>query len=103
MISLPLLDDVQAAGLTPKQLKADLTRRLARYIASPEVSVVVREIHSLKVAVIGEVRRPGRYDLKSRTSILEAIALAGGFNDFVPPIEDGDRARGGLDGDADSV
>ena len=82
MISLPLLDDVQAAGLTPKQLKADLTRRLARYIASPEVYVVVREIHSLKVAVIGEVRRPGRYDLKSRTSILEAIALAGGFNDF---------------------
>jgi polysaccharide export outer membrane protein len=73
---------VQAAGLTPKQLKADLTRRLAKYIASPEVSVVVREIHSLKVAVIGEVRRPGRYDLKSRTSILEAIALAGGFNDF---------------------
>lgn len=82
MISLPLLDDVQAAGLTPKQLKADLTRRLAKYIASPEVSVVVREIHSLKVAVIGEVRRPGRYDMKSRTSILEAIALAGGFNDF---------------------
>src|SRR5258705_7618046 len=72
MISLPLLDDVQAAGLTPKQLKADLTRRLAKYIASPEVSVVVREIHSLKVAVIGEVRRPGRYDMKSRTSILEA-------------------------------
>jgi len=82
MISLPLLDDVQAARLTPRQLKADLTRRLAKYIASPEVSVVVREIHSLKVAVIGEVRRPGRYDMKSRTSILEAIALAGGFNDF---------------------
>jgi len=82
MISLPLLDDVQAAGLTPKQLKADLTRRLAKYITSPEVSVIVREIHSLKVAVIGEVRKPGRYDLKSRTSVLDAIALAGGFNDF---------------------
>jgi len=82
MISLPLLDDVQAAGLTPKQLKADLTRRPAKFIAAPEVSVVVREIHSLKVAVIGEVRKPGRYDLKSRTSVLDAIALAGGFNDF---------------------
>jgi len=82
MISLPLLDDVQAAGLTPKQLKADLTRRLAKYITAPEVSVVVREIHSKKVAVLGEVRRPGRYDLKSRTSVLEAIALAGGFSDF---------------------
>jgi polysaccharide biosynthesis/export protein len=81
-ISLPLVDDVQAAGLTPRQLKADLTRRLGKYIASPEVSVVVREIHSLKVAVIGEVRKPGRFDLKSRTSVLDAIALAGGFNDF---------------------
>jgi len=81
-ISLPLLDDVQAAGLTPRQLKADLTRRLAKYIGSPEVSVVVREIHSLKVAVIGEVRKPGRFDLRGRTSVLDAIALAGGFNDF---------------------
>ena len=82
MISLPLLDDVQAAGLTPRQLKVDLTKRLAKFIASPEVSVVVREIHSLKIAVIGEVRKPGRYDLKSRTTVLEALALAGGFNDF---------------------
>jgi len=81
-ISLPLLDDVQAAGLTPKQLKDDLTRRLAKYISSPEVSVIVREIHSLQVAVIGEVNKPGRYDLKSRASILEAIALAGGFSPY---------------------
>ncbi len=81
-ISLPLLDDVQAAGLTPKQLKADLTRRLARYVAAPEVSVIVREIHSRKVAVVGEVKKPGRYDVGSRASVLDAIALAGGFNDF---------------------
>jgi len=81
-ISLPLLDDVQAAGLTPKQLKGDLARRLARYIASPEVSVIVREIRSRKVAVVGEVRKPGRYDVPSRASVLDAIALAGGFNDF---------------------
>ena len=81
-ISLPLLDDVQAAGVTPKQLKADLTRRLAKYVASPEVSVIVREIHSRKVAVVGEVRKPGRYDVGSRASVLDAIALAGGFNDF---------------------
>jgi polysaccharide export outer membrane protein len=81
-ISLPLLDDVQAAGLTPKQLKDDLTRRLAKYISSPEVSVIVREIHSLRVAVIGEVSKPGRYDLKSRASVLDAIALAGGFSPY---------------------
>jgi polysaccharide biosynthesis/export protein len=81
-ISLPLLDDVQAAGFTPTQLKADLTRRLARFIASPEVSVIVREIRSRKVAVLGEVRKPGRYDVGSRASVLDALALAGGFNDF---------------------
>jgi polysaccharide biosynthesis/export protein len=81
-ISLPLLDDVQAAGLTPKQLKDNLARKLARYITSPEVSVIVREIHSLRVAVLGEVNKPGRYDLKSRASILDAIALAGGFSPY---------------------
>jgi polysaccharide export outer membrane protein len=81
-ISLPLLDDVQAAGLTPKQLKDNLARRLSKYISSPEVSVIVREIHSLRVAVLGEVNRPGRYDLKSRATILDAIALAGGFSPY---------------------
>src|SRR5882724_3732519 len=79
-ISLPLLDDVQAAGLSPRQLKDTLTKRLAKYIASPEVSVIVREIHSFRVAVIGEVKTPGRYELKSRASVLDAIALAGGFS-----------------------
>jgi polysaccharide biosynthesis/export protein len=81
-ISLPLLDDVQAAGPTPKQLKGDLARRLAKYISAPEVSVIVREIHSLRVAVLGEVNKPGRYDLKSRASVLDAIALAGGFSPY---------------------
>jgi polysaccharide biosynthesis/export protein len=81
-ISLPLLDDVQAAGLTPKQLKDDLARRLAKYISSPEVSVIVREIHSLRVAVLGAVNKPGRYDLKSRASVLDALALAGGFSPY---------------------
>ena len=76
------LDDVQAAGLTPKQLKGDLARRLAKYISAPEVSVIVREIHSLRVAVLGEVNKPGRYDLKSRASVLDAIALAGGFSPY---------------------
>lgn len=81
-ISLPLLDDVQAAGLTPKQLKDDLARRLRKYISAPEVSVIVREIHSLWVAVLGEVNKPGRYALKSRASVLDAIALAGGFSPY---------------------
>jgi len=91
-ISLPLLDDVQAAGLTPRQLKADLTRRLAKYIGSPEVSVVVREIHSLKVAVIGEVRKPGRRDRARRR-----------VQRFRSSLEDDDRPRRGFDGDPDSL
>jgi len=81
-ISLPLLDDVQAAGSTPMQLRESLATALARYLASPTVSVIVREVHSFKVTVIGEVKTPGRYELKSRTTILDALAMAGGTSDY---------------------
>src|SRR5262249_15960038 len=54
----------------------------AEYVPSPEVSVIVREVHSRKVAVIGAVRTPGRFELKSAATVLEAIALAQGFTDF---------------------
>jgi polysaccharide export outer membrane protein len=81
-ISMPLVPDVQAAGLTPVELRDSLRASLAAYITSSEVSVVVREVHSFKVSVLGEVKSPGRYELKSRATILDAVALAGGFNDF---------------------
>jgi polysaccharide export outer membrane protein len=81
-ISLPLVPDVQAAGLTPVELRDSLRQSLAAYITSSEVSVVVREVHSFKVSVLGEVKSPGRYELKSHATILDAIALAGGFNDY---------------------
>ena len=81
-ISLPLLDDVQAAGLTPMQLRANLTAALAGYIPVPGVSVIVREIHSFKVSVIGQVKTPGRYELKDRATVLDLLALAGGLNEF---------------------
>jgi len=61
MISLPLLHDVPAAGLTPLQLRDLLVRRLADYVQDPEVSVIVREVHSFKVSVVGEVAHPGRF------------------------------------------
>jgi len=64
-ISLPLLNDVQAAGLTPSQLREVLAKRLADYMPTPEVSVIVREIHSITVSVMGEVRKAGRYELSS--------------------------------------
>jgi polysaccharide export outer membrane protein len=81
-ISLPLLNDVQAAGLTPMQLGTTLASALERYISSPMVSVIVREVHSFKVTVIGEVKTPGRYELHSRTTVLDVLALAGGFSQY---------------------
>src|SRR3989449_3885009 len=81
-ISVPLLNDVQAAGLTPMQLRDVLTKRLAEYVPTPEVSVIVREVRSFKVSVIGEIKTPGRYELKSRTTVLDVLAQAGSFSDF---------------------
>lgn len=81
-ISLPLLDDVQAAGLTPMQLREALATSLAHYLATPNVSVIVREVHSFKVTVIGEVKTPGRYELGSRATVLDVLAMAGGPSDY---------------------
>jgi polysaccharide export outer membrane protein len=81
-VSLPLVNDIQAAGLTPSGLREELARRLSEYVPSPEVAVIVREVHSAKVSVIGSVRNPGRYELKSAATVLELIALAQGFTDF---------------------
>jgi polysaccharide biosynthesis/export protein len=82
MISLPLVDDLMAAGLTPMELRNALAQRLAEFVPSPAVTVVVNDVRSFKVSVIGEVIRPARYELKSRTSVLDVLALAGGFNQF---------------------
>src|SRR5207249_6653188 len=81
-ISLPLVNDVQAAGLTPMQLRSALIKKLAEYVPSPEVSVIVREVHSFKVSVIGEVKRTGRHELKGRATVLDVLALAEGFGEF---------------------
>ena len=81
-ISLPLLNDVQAAGLTPMQLRDVLGKKLADYMPTPEISVIVKEVHSFKVSVLGEVKKAGQYELKSRTTVLDVVALAGGFTEF---------------------
>lgn len=81
-ISLPLLNDVQADGLTPMQFRATLIKKLAEYLPAPEVSIIVREVHSFKVSVIGEVKKPGRHELRSRTTVLDVLALAEGFGEF---------------------
>jgi polysaccharide export outer membrane protein len=81
-VSLPLVNDIQAAGLTPIDLRDQVTAKLSEYIPAPEVSVIVREVHSRKVTVAGAVKLPGRYELKSTMTVLEVIALAQGLTDF---------------------
>jgi polysaccharide export outer membrane protein len=82
MVSLPLVQEVRAAGLTPLELRELLAKKLAEFIPNPEVSVIVTEVRSFKVSVIGEVTKPARYELKSRTTVLDVLALAGGLNEF---------------------
>jgi polysaccharide export outer membrane protein len=84
-ISLPLLHDVTAAGLTPMQLRDKIATALAEFLPNPEVSVTVLEVHSFRVSVLGEVQRPGVMAFKSNTTILEALAMAGGFSTFASP------------------
>jgi len=84
-ISLPLLHDVQAAGLTAMQLRDKLASAFGEFMPNPEVSVTVMEVKSYRVSVLGEVQKPGVLQLKADTTVLEAIALAGGFRDFASP------------------
>lgn len=81
-VSLPLVHEVQAAGLTPTQLRDVLKKKLAAFIANPEVSVTVQEVHSFAVSVLGEVKTAGRYELKRSTTVLEVLAQAGGVTEF---------------------
>ena len=71
-----------AANLTPMQLRDTVAKGLATYISDPEVSIIVKEIHSDKVSVVGSVKNPNRYELKSQATVLEALAMAGGLTDF---------------------
>jgi len=84
-ISLPLLHDIQAAGLTPLQLRDKIAAALAEFMPNPEVSVTVMEVKSYRVSVLGEVQKPGVLQLKAPTTVMEALALAGGFKDFASP------------------
>jgi polysaccharide export outer membrane protein len=82
-ISLPLIGDIQAAGHTLNQLMADITEKLdAYYKEPPKVSVIVKEVKSFDIYVLGDVTTPGKQEVKPGTSFLQAIALAGGFTDF---------------------
>jgi len=81
-ISLPLLDEIQAAGLTPEQLRAHLTAAAAKYVEEPNATVVVKEIHSRRVFITGNVAKPGTYDLVGDLTVLQLIAMAGGLQEY---------------------
>lgn len=81
-ISLPLVGDIPAAGLTAEQLKEKIKEALTNYVEDPSVSVTVQQINSLKIFIQGEVARPGVYELKSNLTVLQAFSLAGGFTEW---------------------
>jgi len=81
-ISLPIIQEIKAAGLTPLKLKEGLTEKLKEFIESPNVSVTVMEANSYKVYISGQVRTPGVYRLRSETNLLQMIPMAGGFAEW---------------------
>jgi polysaccharide export outer membrane protein len=84
-ISLPLLNDVEAAGLTPAQLTENITQQLKRYIAEPRVTVTVVAMNSQRFFVMGEVARPGGFPLLPNTTVLQGLSNGGGFTEMADP------------------
>jgi polysaccharide biosynthesis/export protein len=82
MITVPLIGDVQASGLTTDKLEATITKKLSDYVKQPAVTVVVEEMNSREFNVLGKVQHPGAFALNKPTRVLDALALAGGFNEF---------------------
>lgn len=82
-ISLPLIGDIQAAGLTVEQLSVSIAEKLQSYYKEPpQISVILQQINSYAIYVLGEVRSPGKYVVKTDTTFLQAVTLAGGFTEF---------------------
>ena len=84
-ITIPLVGDLQGAGLTPLQLTTDLKERLAKFINNPDVTVMVTDVRSKKYYMDGEFSRPGQYPLVTPITVREAISIAGGFKEFANP------------------
>jgi len=81
-ITLPLIGDIQAGGLTPRKLQDNIATGLRSYVSSPEVTVIVQEVKSLKFNIVGEIAKPGSYPLSQAATVLDAIAVGGGLRDF---------------------
>jgi polysaccharide export outer membrane protein len=81
-ISMPLLNDVQAAGLTPNQLREQLLASAAKFVTDPSVTVIVKQINSRKVFITGQIEKPGPYAINGPTTVVQLISLAGGLKEF---------------------
>jgi len=81
-ISLPLLNDVQASGLTPMQLGSEVTTRLRKFIAEPQVTIIVSRVNSQRIYIVGEVNHAGAFPLVPNMTVLEALSSAGGCSPF---------------------
>lgn len=84
-VSLPLAGELEVSGKTATQIQRDVADRLQRYVSQPIVNVMVKQINSLKISVLGEVRKPDVYRIKNRVTVLDAMAMAGGFTDLARP------------------
>ena len=86
-ITMPLINDIKAAGKTPLELKKELEGRLKKFITSPEVTVIVRDPASHRFYILGEVENTGEYPLTKKLTVLQAFALAGGFTEWASKKE----------------
>ena len=87
MITLPLIGELRAGGFTADEVRIEIKARLERFKEVPEVSVTVADVRSYNLYILGEVKTPGRYQVKSYTTVLQALALAGGFTSWADPNE----------------
>src|SRR5215510_4462885 len=81
-LSLPLIGELPAIGKTSQQLQNEIVWKLSEYLSEPKVNVIVKEVNSAKVSVLGEVKNPGMYKIGNRATLLDAVALAGGFTEY---------------------
>jgi polysaccharide export outer membrane protein len=81
-ISVPLVGEIPASGKTATELQKEITHKYSQFIADPAVTIVVKEVNSPKVSVLGEVKNPGMFKIKDRATVLDAIAMAGGLTEY---------------------
>lgn len=86
-ISFPLVQDLQAAGISPGELKVQVEKKLSEFLSAPEVTIIVEAIQSYRIYVLGKVQKPGGVNVEKAVTVLQALALAGGFQDYAKDTE----------------